>query len=70
MGVDLEDEHLGAGLAGDHGDEQPDRTAADDEDLLARRELAPPTSWTATAVGSTSAASRSDDLVREPDEDP
>ena len=45
---------------GDRRHEQPDRPASDDDRALPGGELGPATSWTATAVGSASAAVRSD----------
>ena len=42
VGVDLDDQDVAAGLAGDDGDEQPDRTAADDHDAFSPAQLTAP----------------------------
>ena len=69
VGVDLEDQHLAAGLAGDHRDEQPDRPPADHEDLLARRELGAADVVDGDCRGFHERCVPQRDLVRQPDED-
>ena len=69
VGVDLEDQHLAAGLAGDHRDEQPDRPPADHEDPFARRELASSDVVDGHCCGFHERCVPQRDLVRQPDED-
>ena len=60
---------LAAGLAGDHRDEQPDRPAADHEDLFALGELAAPDVVDGHGCGFDERCVPQRDLVRQPDED-
>ncbi len=69
MGVDLEDQHLATDLAGDHGDEQPDRPATDHKDLLTRRELGSSDVVNGHCRGFHERCVPQRDLVRQPDED-
>ena len=70
VGVDLEDQHLATGLAGDHRDEQPDGTATDHEDPFALGELTAPDVVDGHGCGFDQRCIPQRDLVREPDEDP
>ena len=69
MSVDLEDKDLTAGLAGDHGDEEPDRPPADHEDLFARHQLAPSHIVDGDRGRFHECCVPQRDLVRQPDED-
>jgi hypothetical protein len=69
VGVDLEDQHLATGLAGDHRDEQPVGTATDHEDPFALGELTASDVVNGHCRGFHESCVPQRDLVRQPDED-